>query len=498
MKAHYQSYCYGVELCKAEGQSIVECRMAAGDIGGIVDVEAHAALLQASCESGEVKYGGKLFLTVLYTDSEGKLCRAERGAEFFHRAEHSGVTPACSAQGELSIERVDTRRDGASIVVACVVGGRFSVFGERCMEYLTGGEGLIVDAEDVLLGKVYTANTAFEEADEFETDYAQDILLHGESVIVTDVRADMGVVDVGGEIALHFCMQRRDGSLCTYERTVPFKAQVLCDGATPSSTATAKVAVQSAYLTADTDEERGRSKIAVDFTLTAAVCVYEKEELSVGRDAFSTECFLSLKQQKEATMYALNGENRTERIHGVPVLEGLNSMAGKTPCAVVSPSASVRLCQGEQGVEVEGVIEGKVLYQNEGGGYGCVKMQLPFLFPFSAALDSELSCSVCGLSVRLRASGELEAEGTLKMRVTPYERLGVSCICEAAEGEQRPKQCAGISVYMTERGDGLWETAKRLCVPPEQLREENPSLCFPLKGEERLVIYRQNAQISQK
>ena len=76
MKAHYQSYCYGVELCKAEGQSIVECRMASGDVGGIVDVEARAALLQASCESGEVKYGGKLFLTVLYTDSEGKLCRA--------------------------------------------------------------------------------------------------------------------------------------------------------------------------------------------------------------------------------------------------------------------------------------------------------------------------------------------------------------------------------------------------------------------------------------
>ena len=498
MKAHYQRYCYGGELCKAEGQSLVECRIAAGEIGKIVDVGARAVLLQATPENGEIKYSGKLFLTVLYTDGDGKLCRTERGAEFFHRAEQGDITPACLALGELLVERVDARREGASVVVACVVSGVFSVFSERCMEYLTGGEGLIVDAQDVLVSKVYVAKATVEETDEFETDYAQDIISHGENAIVTDVRTDVGEVDVSGEIALQFCMIRRDGSLGTYERIVPFKTQVLCDGAMPSASAVATVAVQSAYLTADTDEERGRSKIVVEFTLSVAVRVYEKEELSIGADAFSTECQVALKKQKDTTMYALNGENRTERIHGTPLLEGLESLEGKTPCAVMRPRAFVTLRQDAQGVQAEGVMEGQVIYQKEGGEYDSVKMELPFLLPISAPLESEISCSVCGLSIRVRAGGELEAEGTLKMRITPYERMEFSYLCDVEEGEKRAAQSAGISVYLTARGDGLWETAKRLCLSPERLRAENPELNFPLKGEERLIVYRQNTEFSQK
>ena len=498
MKAHYQTYRCGGKLCTAEGQSIVECRMAAQEINQIIDVEAHTALLQATCENGEVKYGGKLYLTVLYTDSDNKLCRAERGAEFFHKAENACITPACIAAGALCVENVSVRRDGASVVIACVVGGKFSIFGERGVEYVSGGEGLIVKKKDVAICREYFATAVFEETDEFETDYAQDILLHGETVLVTDVRTDVGQVDVAGEIALHFCMLRRDGTLCTYERTAPFKTQVLCDEALPSSLATAKVYVQSAYITADTDEEKGRSKIVVDFTLSCAVTVYEKDELSVVDDAFSPDVYLTLTKKNEATRYALNAEIITERIHGTPILESNGDLEGKMPCAVVFPRVSVELKKTNGETQMEGVIEGKVLYQGEDGGCTLAKLSLPFLLPTTFDVDSEVDCSVYGLGVRIRAGGEVEAEATLKMRITPFERLEFSYADEVVEGEMRQPLKSGISVYMTVCGDGLWETAKRLCVSPEQLERENPELCFPLKGEERLVIYRQNTQFSQK
>lgn len=498
MKAHYQTYRCGGELCRAEGQSMVECRMAAQEIQKVIDVEARAVLLQATCENGEIKYGGKLYLTVLYVDQEGKLSRAERGAEFFHKAENGGITPACSAVGRLDVENTSVRRDGASVVIACVVGGRFAVFGERVADYLSGGEGLIVKKKNAVLCKAYTATAAFEETDEFETDYAQDILLHGESAIVTDVRTDVGLVEVTGEIALHFCALRRDGSLCTYERIAPFKAQVLCDSALPSLTATAKVYVQSAYMTADTDEEKGRSKIAVDFALSAVVTVYEKDELSVVDDAFSTEVFTTLQRANESTRYALNGEMITERIHGTPVIDGGVELEGKTPCAVVFPSATVSLIEHLGEVTAEGVIEGKVLYVGEQGEYALARLSLPFAMPIAVGADSEVDCCVCGLSVRVRAGGETEAEATLKLRITPFEQAAFDCVNEVVEGEARMQPSAGISVYVTQRGDGLWETAKRLCVPPEQIESENPELNFPLQGEERLVIYRQNTQILQK
>jgi hypothetical protein len=262
--------------------------------------------------------------------------------------------------------------------------------------------------------------------------------------------------------------------------------------------AAAKVYVQSAYITADTDEEKGRSKIVVDFTLSCAVTVYEKEELSVVDDAFSPELYLTLKQKNEATRYALNAETVTERIHGTPILEAKGDLAGKTPSAVVFPRVSIELKETNGETQFEGIIEGKVLYQGEDGSCALAKLSLPFLLPTAFAVGCEVDCSVYGLSIRVRAGGEMEAEATLKMRVTPFERWEVSYADEVVEGEVRQPPTAGVSVYMTVCGDGLWETAKRLCVSPEQLEQENPELCFPLKGEERLVIYRQNTQILQK
>ena len=98
MKAHYETYRYTDELCLLHSQSIVECRLPGSEITSVLAVQATAVPMSAECADGEVRYGGKLLLSVLYEDENGKTCRAERGAEFFHKAEHPSVTPACFAR----------------------------------------------------------------------------------------------------------------------------------------------------------------------------------------------------------------------------------------------------------------------------------------------------------------------------------------------------------------------------------------------------------------
>ena len=95
IKPQYDTYRYTSELCRLESQSIVECRLQSGEIGSVLTVYAHAVPEEITCVDGEVKYSGKLYLTVVYRDLDGKICRAERGAEFFHKAQDEKVTPAC-------------------------------------------------------------------------------------------------------------------------------------------------------------------------------------------------------------------------------------------------------------------------------------------------------------------------------------------------------------------------------------------------------------------
>ena len=57
-------------------------------------------------------------------------------------------------------------------------------------------------------------------------------------------------------------------------------------------------------------------------------------------------------------------------------------------------------------------------------------------------------------------------------------------------GRETPQSAAAIGIWFPAAGDTLWDTAKKLGRPPEEVRRENPDLAFPLSGEERIVVYR--------
>ena len=53
-----------------------------------------------------------------------------------------------------------------------------------------------------------------------------------------------------------------------------------------------------------------------------------------------------------------------------------------------------------------------------------------------------------------------------------------------------PKKTSALSIYAPSAGDGLWEVAKKLRCKLEDVAKSNPELTFPIKGGERLFIYR--------
>lgn len=504
MKANYQSVNSFGELCEATGQSIVECRLNGSDIAKVLLSEPSVCLQQATCENGEIKYSGKLLVAFVYEDVSGKLCRAERGAEFFHKAENPLIAPAHTAVGELTVPSVKLRREGGQLIATCIVEAKFPVLGERRHTYVSGGEGLLVQKRAMPIYSQYVATATVEEEDEFECDFAQDILLHTECATVSDVRSGIGQVDVSGETCLRFCLLRADGSLCCYERLTPIKAQVLLDNVLPEMAATAKLRVLSAQVSAATDEEGGRSKIVLSYRVEVEVCAYEKAETEFAVDAYSTEVETGLKWQNTATRYAMNTKTVTERIHGSPILSG--SLDGeKTLLAVLCPKVSASWQATSDGAEAQGVIEAKALFRQADGGVEAMDVALPFLFPIELAqkdgegrVSAELICSVYGFGLRVRAGGETEAEATVKVRVIFYGEATADYLSEVAPGEKKTEKGCAISVYMTSEGEDLWTTAKRLSLTPEQLMEANPSLTFPLKGDERIVIYRQKRENLQK
>ena len=491
IKPQFETHRYVGKICRLKSQSIVECRLPGSEISSILAVHAKAVPSECVCADGEAQYGGKLLLCIVYEDGDKKVCRAERGAEFFHKAEGSEVTPAYFAKTALSPANVTWRREGSGLYVSVVVDADISVYGGKQMEYLSGGDGIIVKKEPIHVYKTVCVSGETEGEDEFDTDYVGDILLHSETAIVNRVGISNGQIDVEGEINLNICVLRSDNSICSYERLTPFTLHVPCDEAFGKVAAGARVFVKSASLAATADEEKGVSHIVFSYTLSAECALSANEELFVAEDCFSTDAELLLKKKNEGGMYLTNHVKCVERISGSaslsPDIDGEYTLQ-----AAVLPRVEIVCRKGDRGMEAEGVILAEVLFSGTDGSMRSATLTLPFVFPID--IDGKLveaEGMVCGLNVRRKKNGETDAEATLKLSLCVYEEREWAYISETIEGEKREETDAAFSVFITNAGEGLWQVSKRLACDPEDVKRSNPNLEFPLKEGERIFVYRQ-------
>lgn len=490
IKPNYETYRYTGEICRLQSQSIVECRLPGSEIGGILAVQAVATPTESACADGEVRYGGKLLVCVVYEDSNRQICRMERGAEFFHKAEHADVSPACFSKPDFSIVNVTHRREGSGVYVSVVVGADILVYGGKHADYLVGGEGICVQTRTETLAHSLCVSEETEGEDEFETDYVGDVLLHGETATVNAVRAVAGQVEIDGELQINACVLKADKQLRSYERIVPFTMQIPCEEAFGEVTVGARVRVKSARLTVGTDEENDKSRMVLAYALAADCFLHTKKELLVVDDVFSPTVKVQSTVVNEVGRYLTNYEKRVQRVSGSAHLsalpEGEYSLA-----AAIMPRAELTCKKTERGTEAEGVVTAEVLLHGAEGGYRAATLSLPFLFPLQSDGDeTEAECSVCGLKVK-RNGEETEAEATLKIGVYRYETRRWQYVSETTEGEEAEQPSAAVSVYPLREGETLWQVAKRLSRDPEELQKSNPDLTFPVKEGERIFVYRQ-------
>ncbi len=489
MQPQFESYRYVGEICQLKGQSMVECRLPGSEISSILAVYAKATPVDCACADGEVRYGGKALLCIVYEDGERKVCRAERGVEFYHKAEGKAVTPACFAKVGYTAENVSWRREGSGLYISVVIGAELSVYGSKQIEYLAGGEGLVCQTEPLSLCKSLCVSGETEGEDEFDSDYVGDVLLHSENAIVHHASASAGQIELEGEIALHICVLKGE-ELCSYERLTPFRMQIPCDEAFGSVTVEARACVKSAHLTANTDEEKGKSRMLFSYCLSADCFLYVKEELSAVSDGFCKEQELRLDKANEGGRYLTKCVRCTERVSGVaslnPPLEGELTLQ-----AALLPRAEIACRKGEHGMEAEGVALAEVLLKTADGGYRSSTLTLPFVFALEEGEIAEATCLVCGLNLRRKPNGEVEAEATVKLSVRYYERCEWTYIRGVEEGERYGEEQAGFSVFLTGEGETLWEVAKRLRCEPEEVQRNNPQLTFPLERGEKIFVYRQ-------
>lgn len=490
----YETYDFTGEIARCKGQSVVECRLTGvGEIASVLAVRASVALISATAGEGEVRYSGKLFLGVIYEDGERRICRMERGVEFSHKVACGDVSPSHSLFARLSVADSTVRREGASLFVSCVIDAELCARGTQTLRSLVGGERLVCQRADSVFVQEEYSGGELEVSDEFDCEYLLDILMHGEAVSVQKVVYSAGAVVVLGEVAVNICGLKPDG-LANFERMLPFRAELPVSTASEDSDCNAFVCVAASSVTLEADEERGKSKLSVSITLSAQSTLYHKASFHPVLDAFGTEYEAILIKSVQEAEILTDRMFFCERVSGIAALSSPIDYSCSLQALVLQKAECSCRREGEQ-EEIQGVVSGVLLLAESDGIHRSVEVQLPFSMPLKKAMNGrkEVSAVVCGMSVRQKREGEAEVDATLKITVESYETQTANYISSVEEGERiKPKDCA-FSIFLPREGDSLWEIAKALKKPPEEVEADNPSRTFPVKRGERIIVYRQKS-----
>lgn len=484
LNATFQSGAYTRKVADIKAQTIVEIKFSGQDAGEIVAAYPQVSLNSAEVASGRITYSARLICTVVCSDGEGKLFRVQKGAEFSHYADDERLAPAQHGDCHLACERVQIKREGSNFSVAVVIGASMAIFENTAKNYLSDVDGAIVRREE---GKLYNAIT-FNGESEIDDDFdcvASDVLAPCAKAVVTDCNVKTGLVEVSGEIYLNM-LAVRDGQPVGLDRIAPFKCEISCEQAIISRRAIAKAEIKDMSVNCKVDDDSG--KCSVDFAATLAIsgAFYEEEQITFVADAFSTECELDIVKSCESGEIYNDLKVFSERVSG---LCATKAKLDYTCAFLATALPAVDFTRADGGVE--GSVSATLLYR-QGKELKSTEINLPFSVRL-AGLNvggGRVDIAVSGVTVRQRAEGECEAEAVLKIVAEDGESQNLELVSEITEGKAREGSGSAISVYIPSAGDGLWETAKKLCCAPEEIKKTNPELCYPLNGNERIVVFR--------
>ena len=482
MQNSFETYETTLPVVCLTAQTAVECKLVGGgEFSSLLALHTIVVPTGKEVLSGEFRYSGKLLFSACYEDTDGEVRRIERGAEFTHSIEHPALAPAQSAKLRIKVLKTSLRRENGNLYVSAIVSPEVEIFAPATFTYLADTD-LISKKGELTLYRRVTAGGMSECEDEFETELINDVLTHSEQLLVEKAECRQGTVNVEGKIALLVTALKEEG-ICSYERLVPFFAEIPCESARPFLSVKAEAILRSATINVDADEDKGKSVLLSDFTLEFFCTVWEKSVVQAVEDAFSPTKEIELCGQSPVFPVPAECVVLTEHIAGVCACNETLDFASEVKC-ITSVKASAQI-----GERLEGVLTANAILADREGGLKKVELTCPFSFPVKER--GEVSLLVCGCKVTQKKEGELEAEATVKACVVGVREERAFFLSECKEGKDVGERRGGISVFLPSKGDGLWETAKRLRIKPEEVERLNPDLSYPLTGKERILLYRQ-------
>ena len=187
----------------------------------------------------------------------------------------------------------------------------------------------------------------------------------------------------------------------------------------------------------------------------------------------------------------------TDRVEGSVTLEVnmpiADNILGMTAAKVTVSNA---VAEADDEMLVEGVVGGNVIYycaeaNSENSGAVELPFSLKVAVPGLRENDEVYVCAeVVAVTLKIRRGNEIDVRADVAFEIYAAGSSTKCVITDLSEGEARIIPSSAISVHVARPGETLWDVAKATGSTPELVMLQNPDLELPLKGGERVLVYR--------
>ena len=342
------------------------------------------------------------------------------------------------------------------------------------------------------LGK---ASEHFDVSGEFEVKDVNKLLMVSPRVCLGKVEPRDNYVIVSGIVEVDGCLQGGDNpsDIITHSHTFDFSTEVALDGIDENSIIHNQLSILYNEIKVSSTEEEGGLLVNVYIPLLYNGYVFKKNTMAIIDDVYSSKNYLSVTSENFETLIGKNPIKFKDNISGsASILETspfIDNILGVCTNNIVLASSNVL---GDK-LFVEGVANATVVYfTKETSSITSVQVEMPFSVEEKVDGVEADVVTLClnNVTARSKRGKEIEVSAELSVYADMSSINSETIISQVVVGEEKPNDDCTLYVYIARPGQTVWDIAKEMSVSEDIILEQNEGLELPLKGGEKIVIYR--------
>ncbi len=459
------------------------------DLLKVLQMDAEAKISSCDVSDGKITVSGMVEYKILYVPESTKgICNLEATAAFSHTEEVTTATADMYCYGEVDVEHIEFNPiNSRKLSIKSVVGVSCNIMGKTALEipYELCGDGIEVRREKIKpLSRVINKTAEIITEDRLIIAAGKPaigvMLKNDVSIRNRDVKVIAGKIVVKGEIVIStlYIPETGDGVM-SVEHTIPFTEILDAEGIREENYNRVDFKIAKATFNAAADMEGELREIACNIKMKVFITSDEIMECEVIADAYSTlgnmqvkSRYFKLEEMTEAMeLTSTVKENVVPTENIPPVLHIYNVMAKPYITGVSVENGKIN---------AEGVIDTYILYISgkEDSPVHSFKEEVPF----NISIDSDkamadniikIKTETNHISYNLNAAGEIELRIVLVNNIAAYASRGMNVITSVEETEKGEEETPTIVLYFIQKGDTLWDIAKRYQTKTSYIEELN-------------------------